>query len=203
MTDTHTEALERVARAIVDARCDDREGPYGGYDYGHNPDFYGPPPEGGRYVVRDFRDPSSPAWGAWVHQTDDRDEHEAALKRLTEHHIARAAIEALPARNDELLADCALCSHAGSCADNLRDHDGAFCANSLLPLARNDERALKLVEADKRTVDAVLEAVSKRSIPTMDAVWSAGWNSAMDFVSKAIIEARAALADTQPSGERR
>jgi hypothetical protein len=62
---------------------------------------------------------------------------------------------------------------------------------------------LKLVEADKRTVDAVLEAVSKRSIPTMDAVWSAGWNSAMDFVSKAIIEARAALADTQPSGERR
>jgi HK97 family phage prohead protease len=29
----------------------------------------------------------------------------------------------------------ALCSHAGSCADNLRDFDGAFCANTEIPSA--------------------------------------------------------------------
>jgi hypothetical protein len=89
------ELVERVARAIKNARCTGREGPFGGYDYGYDTDFYGPEPEGGRYVVRDFRDPSSPTFGAWVHQTADRDEHEAAFKRLTEHHIATAAIEEL------------------------------------------------------------------------------------------------------------
>jgi hypothetical protein len=89
------ELVERVARAIENARCTGREGPFGGYDYGYDTDFYGPEPEGGRYVVRDFRDPSSPTFGAWVHQTADRDEHEAAFKRLTEHHIATAAIEEL------------------------------------------------------------------------------------------------------------
>jgi hypothetical protein len=89
------ELVERVARAIENSRCAGREGPFGGYDYGYDTDFYGPEPEGGRYVVRDFRDPSSPTFGAWVHQTADRDEHEAAFKRLTEHHIATAAIEEL------------------------------------------------------------------------------------------------------------
>ena len=49
---------------------------------------------------------------------------------------------------------------------------------------------------DRRTVAAVLRAVDNRSVPTMDSVWSAGWNSAMDFVSKAIIEARKALGGT-------
>jgi len=83
--------VEAVARAIETARCLDREGPYGGYDYGH--DNRAPPP-GGRYVVRDFRDPSSEGWGRWVHQTDDREKHEAAFNRLTEHHIAQAALEA-------------------------------------------------------------------------------------------------------------
>lgn len=51
-------------------------------------------------------------------------------------------------------------------------------------------------ERVRRTVAAVLRAVENRSVPTMGSVWSAGWNSAMDFVSKAIIEARKALGDT-------
>jgi hypothetical protein len=90
--------VERVARAIDAAQCKGREGPFGGYDYGHNADFYGPAPEGGRYVVRDFRDPASPDYGKWVHQTNDRDEHERVFARMTEHHIARAAIAALQSR---------------------------------------------------------------------------------------------------------
>jgi hypothetical protein len=86
--------LDEVAFAIERARCPGREGPYGGYDYGHNTEFYGPEPEGGRYVVRDFRDFGSETWGAWVHQTHDEDEHEQALLRLTGRHIAEAAIRA-------------------------------------------------------------------------------------------------------------
>lgn len=86
--------LDQVAFAIEQARCPGREGPYGGYDYGYNEAFYGPAPEGGRYVVRDFRNPRLPTWGKWVHQTPDRDEHEQAYLRLTGRHIAQAAIEA-------------------------------------------------------------------------------------------------------------
>jgi hypothetical protein len=84
--------IERVARAIESAQCLGREGPYGGYDYGCRNKK---PVEGGRYVVRDFRDPASSNWGAWVHQTDNRDDHEEAHKRLTKEHIARVAIEAM------------------------------------------------------------------------------------------------------------
>lgn len=86
--------LDDVAFAIERARCPGREGPYGGYDYGHNTDFYGPEPVGGRYVVRDFRDFLSPNWGKWVHQTACAEEHEQALLRLTGRHIAQAAIDA-------------------------------------------------------------------------------------------------------------
>jgi hypothetical protein len=86
--------LDIVASAIEKARCHGREGPYGGYDYGHNTEFYGPEPEGGRYVVRDYRDPRSETWGAWVHQTHDQDEHDQAYLRLTGRHIAEAAIHA-------------------------------------------------------------------------------------------------------------
>jgi hypothetical protein len=86
--------LDAVADAIVRAECSWREGPYGGFDYGHNPDFYGPEPEGGRYVVRDFRDMASETYGSWVHQTHDKDEHEQAYQRLTRRHIAQAAITA-------------------------------------------------------------------------------------------------------------
>lgn len=85
----------RVAEAIENARCKGREGPFGGYDYGYNPEFYGPPPEGGRYVIRDFRDPASPDWGKWLHQTDDKDEHEALFEKMTREHYARAAIATL------------------------------------------------------------------------------------------------------------
>lgn len=88
--------LDRVGLAIEAAACPGREGPYGGYDYGHKTDFFrGPEPDGGRYVVRDFRDPSSADYGKWVHQTPDREEHEAAFERLTRQHIAQAALDAI------------------------------------------------------------------------------------------------------------
>lgn len=85
--------VERVARAIDKAACPGREGPFGGYDYGHNPEFYGPPPAGGRYVIRDFRTLASK--GEWLHQTDDRVLHEATLEQMTKNHIAKAAIRAM------------------------------------------------------------------------------------------------------------
>lgn len=69
--------VEAVKAAIKLASCPGREGPFGGYDYGYNEAFYGPAPEDGRYVIRDFRDPKSPDWGKWLHQTDNREEHEA------------------------------------------------------------------------------------------------------------------------------
>jgi hypothetical protein len=81
-----------VADAIEVAGCPNREGPFGGYDYGHNTDFYGPAPDAGRYVVRDFRDPSSPDWGKFMHLTNDREEHELVFAQLTRRHIAKAAI---------------------------------------------------------------------------------------------------------------
>jgi hypothetical protein len=93
--------LDRVGEAIVRAGCPSREGPYGGYDYGYNTDFYGEAPKGGRYVVRDCRDMRSPDWGRWVHQTDDRVEHEAAFQRLTRRHVAREALLAALQQNDE------------------------------------------------------------------------------------------------------
>lgn len=95
IADSLTEAqLDRVADAIEAAQCPGREGPFGGYDYGHNEAFYGPAPKDGRYVVRDFRDPKSETWGSWVHQTNDREEHEAMFKTLTRRHIAEAAVRA-------------------------------------------------------------------------------------------------------------
>lgn len=85
--------VERVSRAIDEAGCPNREGPFGGYDYGHNTEFYGPAPEGGRYVIRDFRTLASK--GEWLHQTDDRVLHEATLEQMTKGHIAKAAIRAM------------------------------------------------------------------------------------------------------------
>lgn len=83
--------VEQVARAISSASCPGHEGPFGGYDYGHNREA----PKGGRYVIRDFRDPASNDWGKWVHQSDDRDEHDAMFTKMTEEHIAQAAIKAV------------------------------------------------------------------------------------------------------------
>jgi hypothetical protein len=94
------ETLDRVGEAIVRAGCPSREGPYGGYDYGYNEEFYGSAPKGGRYVVRDYRVVGSPTWGAWVHQTNDRDEHEAAFQRLTRRHIASEALKAAAIRQE-------------------------------------------------------------------------------------------------------
>ena len=87
------ELIERVAEAIIGAQCLGREGPFGGYDYGHNTEFYGPAPEGGRYVIRDFRTPKSR--GEWLHQTDDNELHQSTFKKMTEEHIAKAAIRAM------------------------------------------------------------------------------------------------------------
>ena len=89
------EMIEAVAAAIEVARCPGREGPFGGYDYGHNTEFYGPEPEGGRYVIRDFRDPASSTWVAWVHQTHDHAEHERRFDKMTRDHVATAAIRPL------------------------------------------------------------------------------------------------------------
>lgn len=94
-------ALEAAAAAMESAKCPGREGPFGGYYYGYHEAFYGPAPERGRYVVRDFRDPSSPNYGAWVHQTPDHDEHEAAFERMTREHIAQACITAYLAAERE------------------------------------------------------------------------------------------------------
>jgi len=47
--DISQEVVEAVAKAIKQAECPGREGPYGGYDYGHNEAFYGKAPECGRY----------------------------------------------------------------------------------------------------------------------------------------------------------
>jgi lysozyme family protein len=84
------EEVEAVAAAIDRARCAGREGPYGGYDYSG----YGVSKP---YVVRDFRDPASDAYGSAVFESDDRSEAEAVFEQLTQSHIARAAIEALDA----------------------------------------------------------------------------------------------------------
>lgn len=84
----------RVADAIEAAKCPHREGPFGGYDYGHNEAFYGPAPEGGRYVIRDFRDPQK-NWGKFLHLTNDNAAHEAMFAKMTREHIAQAAIAAL------------------------------------------------------------------------------------------------------------
>ena len=81
--------IEQCALAMEAAKCPCREGPFGGYDYGHNNDK---PVEGGRYVIRDFRDPASDNWGKWIHQTDDRDVHDAEFDRMTQRHIARAVL---------------------------------------------------------------------------------------------------------------
>ena len=89
--------VEAVKAAIKLASCPGREGPFGGYDYGHNEAFYGPAPEDGRYVIRDFRDRKSPDWGKWLHQTDNREEHEAMFVKMTDDHIAHSAIAALDA----------------------------------------------------------------------------------------------------------
>lgn len=99
------EMIEAVAAAIEVARCPGREGPFGGYDYGHNTEFYGPEPEGGRYVIRDFRDPASSTWGAWVHQTHDHAEHERMFDKMTRDHVALAAIRTLAPMMAEVMAE--------------------------------------------------------------------------------------------------
>jgi uncharacterized small protein (DUF1192 family) len=92
---TDEQLIEAMAEAWERARCPGREGPFGGYDYGHDASFYGPAPEAGRYVIRDFRDPASPDWGKWLHQTNDREEYEAMFDRMTKAHCATAALAAL------------------------------------------------------------------------------------------------------------
>lgn len=81
--------VERVSAAIVRAGCPDREGPFGGYDYGYPDDT---PVKGGRYVIRDFREIGSPDFGKWLHQTDDAAAHDEMFAKMTREHIARATI---------------------------------------------------------------------------------------------------------------
>lgn len=146
MTIDRDAIVEAMARAMETAECKGREGPFGGYDYGHNTDFYGPAPEGGRYVIRDFRDPSSPGWGAWLHQTDDSDEHNRVFNQMTEYHIARAALAvALPwaARKagDVLMGTlaCSICGEVDHCKCNF---DMAVAAGPCQP--STDKQALAI-----------------------------------------------------------
>ena len=88
MIEITDELLERVGRAIEAARCPNREGPYGGYDYSS----YGNPTP---YHVRDFRDPKSDTWGRTVFRSNDRDAMHREYERLTRAHIALAAIQAI------------------------------------------------------------------------------------------------------------
>lgn len=80
--------IERVADAIEMARCPDREGPYGLYDYSS---YQWVKP----YHVRDFRDPASATYGDCVFRSQYRASAEAEYTRLTRAHIALAAIEAM------------------------------------------------------------------------------------------------------------
>lgn len=90
--------VEEIARAIETAQCVGREGPFGGYDYGYPDDK---PVEGGRYVIRDFRDPRSPDWGQWLHQSSDREEHEAKFAEMTRHHIAGSVLPIIHRREQQ------------------------------------------------------------------------------------------------------
>ena len=85
--------LAEMAEAMECASCPGREGPFGGYDYGHNEAFYGPAPEQGRYVIRDFRDPSSDGWGKRLHYSHDREQHERMFEKMTREHIAAAGLK--------------------------------------------------------------------------------------------------------------
>ena len=129
------EMIEAVAAAIEVARCPGREGPFGGYDYGHNTEFYGPEPEGGRYVIRDFRDPASSTWGAWVHQTHDHAEHERMFDKMTRDHVALAAIRTLAPMMAEVFAEV--------CEDRARESlNGHVCTGDAIAIrAKGKEMA--------------------------------------------------------------
>src|SRR3546814_10212214 len=79
-------AIDRAVAAAEKACFPLREGLFGGYDYGHN---NSQPVKGGRYVIRDIRDPSTPDWGKGIHQTANYEENEATLKRMTDENIFR------------------------------------------------------------------------------------------------------------------
>jgi hypothetical protein len=80
--------LKTVHAAIEDAMHPDREGPYGLFDYG----TYGDPVP---HQVRDFRDARSDTYGDCVFRTVDRDEAMAVYERLTQEHVAIAAMTAV------------------------------------------------------------------------------------------------------------
>lgn len=87
------QALERVYEAIEQARCPDREGPYGLYDYSIG--LYKDAGLEKPHHVRDFRDPKSDSWGRTIFRSADPEEARAEFERLTRSHIARAAVDAI------------------------------------------------------------------------------------------------------------
>lgn len=89
MIDITEEILDRVADAIEKARCPDREGPFGLYDYSNYRGNEEP------HCVRDFRDPRSDTYGNIIFRSSDREEAERMYERLTRQHIAAAAIAAM------------------------------------------------------------------------------------------------------------
>ena len=80
--------LKTVHAAIHDATHPDREGPYGLFDYGS----YGAPVP---HHVRDLRDPQSETYGDCVFRSVDRDAALTVYERLTQEHVAIAAMTAV------------------------------------------------------------------------------------------------------------
>ena len=80
-----TTIVQIVAKAIEEAQCRFREGPYGLYDYTSYGDHI-------PHHVRDFREPYSK--GPCVFKSIDRDKAYDEYTRLTQEHLAIAAIKA-------------------------------------------------------------------------------------------------------------
>jgi hypothetical protein len=91
---TKQSPLERAARALCESL---NKRPYGGYDYGHNEDFYGPAPKSGRYVIRCKKTDKI------VHQTNDEAAHDAAYDLLTNIYHARAVLMAIREPSEAML----------------------------------------------------------------------------------------------------
>jgi hypothetical protein len=88
-----SEILRLVSLAIKAAECPGREGPYGLYDYSG---YEGSDPP---HVVRDFRDPKSPDYGSFVFRSECPKVARSEYDRLTDEHIARAAVRAMRSFN--------------------------------------------------------------------------------------------------------
>lgn len=89
MEDPTPEQVAAIMKALRDAQCENREGPYGLYDYSSYPGTAPP------HVVRDFREMMSDTYGQNVFRSDSSTETRAEYDRLTELHIVKKLIAAV------------------------------------------------------------------------------------------------------------